>query len=64
MSGSFSPCSSRNCSTISGVASIGRNSAAGSPVSRDRKKTMTSSSTSETKLDRMREAYRGMGFLL
>ena len=24
---------------------------------------MTSSSTSETKLDRMREAYRGMGFL-
>ena len=32
-------------------------------MSRDRKKTMTRSRTSETKLDRIREAYLGMTFL-
>ena len=63
MSGSFRPWSSRKFSIISGVASIGRNRAAGSPVSRDRKKTMTRSRTSDTKLDRIREAYLGMTFL-
>src|SRR4051812_6285047 len=61
--GSLSPCSSRNWLSISGVASTGRKSAAGSPVRRDRKKTRTSRSASEKKLEMMREAYWGTAFL-
>src|SRR5690554_5526772 len=48
--GRSSPWSARNCSFICSVASIGRNSAAGSPVNRERKKTITIRTLSDSRL--------------